>query len=272
MDYPNYDEITDPRPTLPPELVEELEPWFQAGQRACRDFRQRFKTDQSIWEEERRIVIGQSADIFCVQVVRLMKNRPPNIDEFRQAISLETGAGRTAFQYAHFLYRDVHGGLNRMLGLWHRDIRNRLFELVNDAEDWWYAHRVPTGWERYVVGAPQGLPVPEVSQAVSVSAVEESDGVAGTPSGDATCSAVETGRSPREMVDAFLQNCLEATGVRITKKMIWRAAGYTQRSEFDRWQAEKPSATKSANASFRRILAMSPLEFIALLKRKNLLP
>jgi hypothetical protein len=109
VDYPDYNEITDPRPTLPPEIRSALEPWFESAQRSYRHFRQRFRKDFTIWEEEHQLVIGHASDVFCVQVVLLMKNRPSEFEEFRNALSLDTGTGDTAHRYAHFLYRDVHG-------------------------------------------------------------------------------------------------------------------------------------------------------------------
>jgi hypothetical protein len=269
VEYPNYDQITDPRPTLPPEAAAAVEPWFEASQRAYRAFRQRFRADPSIREEEPAIIIQHASDVFCVLVVPLMKDRPAGLEEFRHAIG---SAAETAFRYAHFLYRDVQGG--RMLGLWHRDIRNRLFDLAKDADDWWWNTQiVPAVWERFV-GAG-GVPVPAILEAEGVSAspsATEAEGGDPVIANSTPESAVTGGQDRRAAVDAFIEKCFSGPQVRVTRTMIWRSLGYKYRSEFERWENNHVRATKRSAENFARVLSMPPVDFVNLLKRRSLLP
>jgi hypothetical protein len=70
-------------------------------------------------------------------------------------------------------------------------------------------------------------------------------------------------------VDRFLQNCSEETTLKPYRKYIWQAAGHTRPRQFQFWQASNPKATAQDDQNFRRILAMRPTDFEALLKRKG---
>ncbi len=66
----------------------------------------------------------------------------------------------------------------------------------------------------------------------------------------------------RAMVDAYIDEVLEAKSKRISKTDIWKAAGYKDRTEFDRWQSywherkgRKPN--KAANKAFTRVLTVT---------------
>jgi hypothetical protein len=62
----------------------------------------------------------------------------------------------------------------------------------------------------------------------------------------------------REAVEAYIREIFALTQKRITKADFWRSAGYTSRSEFERWQRYDPKCTKTANANFSRILREKP--------------
>ncbi|HUQ90324.1 MAG TPA: hypothetical protein VM120_01505 [Bryobacteraceae bacterium] len=62
--------------------------------------------------------------------------------------------------------------------------------------------------------------------------------------------------------------------VRINKTHFWKAVGYTSATEFEAFQREDPNPKKNTSAAkkaFEHLLALSPLEFIALLDSKKLL-
>jgi hypothetical protein len=60
------------------------------------------------------------------------------------------------------------------------------------------------------------------------------------------------------MVDAYLAEVLDRTGKRITRKDFWKAAGYSNATEFERWQRDDPKANISAGQNFKRILETKP--------------
>jgi hypothetical protein len=57
---------------------------------------------------------------------------------------------------------------------------------------------------------------------------------------------------------AYVREVELATGQRITKTMFWRAAGYTERSEFHRWQSGDERTTQQAIRKFAHILDRKP--------------
>ncbi|MFN0171530.1 MAG: hypothetical protein ACKV22_34365 [Bryobacteraceae bacterium] len=80
----------------------------------------------------------------------------------------------------------------------------------------------------------------------------------------------------RARVDAFLARCnrqpIETDGqAKIIRKHIWRAVGHDTSRQFEYWQKSSSKATTQDNRNFERILAMGPVEFIALLKKKSIL-
>jgi hypothetical protein len=76
------------------------------------------------------------------------------------------------------------------------------------------------------------------------------------------------GKSWNARIDGFIET-LSKTGRKITRKHIWMVAGYKSRTEFERFQRCDPRTTKSAAASFQRVLSMKPEEFIQALDRKT---
>jgi hypothetical protein len=78
------------------------------------------------------------------------------------------------------------------------------------------------------------------------------------------------GRGRRRDVEAFMAQVFRATGRRILKKDIWTAAGYSDRTEFERFQRGDARTTASAAANFERVLKMEPKLFVELLDRLRL--
>jgi hypothetical protein len=60
--------------------------------------------------------------------------------------------------------------------------------------------------------------------------------------------------SRRAAVDDYIRKVREKTGKKISRADIWRAAGYTEATEFERWQGNKPKQSKGANERFIRVL------------------
>jgi hypothetical protein len=69
------------------------------------------------------------------------------------------------------------------------------------------------------------------------------------------------------LVDRFIAKMKEA-GRRITRRDIWRAAGYTERTEFQRFQ-RGDTGNETATLNFKRILSMEPEAFLELLRRRK---
>ena len=72
-------------------------------------------------------------------------------------------------------------------------------------------------------------------------------------------------------VDAFLQKCTQELSMKMTRKHIWRAVGHKTERQFQYFQAGNHKATDADRRNFPRILAMSPVPFLALLKRKGII-
>ena len=63
----------------------------------------------------------------------------------------------------------------------------------------------------------------------------------------------------RAMVNAYIAEVLDKTGKRITRKDIWRKAGYNSRTEFERWERKDAARPNRAAAeAFNRILREKP--------------
>jgi hypothetical protein len=75
----------------------------------------------------------------------------------------------------------------------------------------------------------------------------------------------------RAQVDLFILKCHQEASLKITRTHIWRAVGHRSARQFQYWQASEPKATAQDNQNFRRILAMSPTDFEALLKKMSLI-
>lgn len=61
-------------------------------------------------------------------------------------------------------------------------------------------------------------------------------------------------------VEAYIKEVLVKTGRKITRREIWGAAGYTDRTEFQRWQRndQKRQSNKRADRNFTHVLTEKP--------------
>jgi hypothetical protein len=81
----------------------------------------------------------------------------------------------------------------------------------------------------------------------------------------------EIGRGLVAEIDSFLHKCMRGTSLKVLRKHIWRAAGYETARQLQYWQKSDPKATMADEKNFRRILDMSPADFVVLLKKKDLI-
>jgi hypothetical protein len=264
--YPTEQQIHEFFANLPPDVREELELLIEAAQP---EYRRARREDVANEAKAIEILARHAGEVFRLRTTGLLKARVGSFDEFRRAISLVRGEAETACWSAHRLYNLVE--TDRMLAVWHREIESHLRDRIKEAEDLWYIpDLVLAGWEKFFFGVDGASAAPP--------------GGAGAHGSDATATidraiAREKTQAPdnadlrdrRAQVDAFIGNCLRETGVKITRTMIWRSAGYRSRSEFERWQANSPRATKQSAVTFARMLAMAPAQFVALLKKHHLL-
>ena len=90
------------------------------------------------------------------------------------------------------------------------------------------------------------------------------------PAQEFTGAATDQMRSA--LVEAFLLECNResARGFKVIRRHIWQAAGHTHARQFQYWQEQSEKATAEDDRNFRRILSMSPAEFIELLKKKGI--
>lgn len=75
--------------------------------------------------------------------------------------------------------------------------------------------------------------------------------------------------SRRALIGRFIETVWSTTGRRIKRTDIWRAVGHSSPRQFQFWQAHDGKATAQDDQNFRRILAMKPTDFMALLKKKD---
>lgn len=79
-------------------------------------------------------------------------------------------------------------------------------------------------------------------------------------------STGEVSDQNRARVEAFIVK-MAAGGSKITRTNIWTVAGYTNRTEFERFQSGK-RCTLTAQANFNRVLSMNPEDFVSVLRKK----
>jgi len=73
--------------------------------------------------------------------------------------------------------------------------------------------------------------------------------------------------TPRAEIDAFLSKVEKECGTKVSRKAIWTVAGYTDATQFERFQRDC-RATPGTVAKFRQVLRMDPHEFIRRLKNR----
>ena len=78
-----------------------------------------------------------------------------------------------------------------------------------------------------------------------------------------TCA--ETGKAENKsenrkaLVGAYIEEVFKKTGKRITKSDIWSKAGYTTRTEFERWERQdRKHLNNAADENFTRLLREKP--------------
>ena len=62
----------------------------------------------------------------------------------------------------------------------------------------------------------------------------------------------------RTLVEAYIAEVLDITGKRLSKKDIWKAAGYTDATEFERWQRGDPRTTNAVCRNIERVITQKP--------------
>ncbi len=107
---------------------------------------------------------------------------------------------------------------------------------------------------------------PEAKQAGA--AQQSGNELTRTDAGPADNETNGGGVDRRAAVDAFISKLSDA-GRKITRKQIWTVAGYTNATEFERFQRGDTRTTQSAAAAFNRVLNMKPENFIGLLDKKS---
>ena len=65
----------------------------------------------------------------------------------------------------------------------------------------------------------------------------------------------------RDAINSFINRMKMATGLSIKRKNIWKVAGYTDPTQFQRFQRNDPRTTQSAIAQFNQVLKMMPEDF-----------
>jgi hypothetical protein len=80
--------------------------------------------------------------------------------------------------------------------------------------------------------------------------------------------ATQISQDRRAEIDAFIGSVLEKTGKRITRTDIWRVAGYSDATQFERFQRNQ-NVSKGSLATFGRVLRLSPAEFLVRLNSIN---
>jgi len=74
-------------------------------------------------------------------------------------------------------------------------------------------------------------------------------------------------QTERQRIDNFIAAVL-ATGTKITRTDIWVVAGYSDPTEFERFQRSDKKTTESGKANFNRVLSMTPEAFLVILKKQ----
>lgn len=76
----------------------------------------------------------------------------------------------------------------------------------------------------------------------------------------------------KALVDRFIERVLEETGQKITRTDIWRVTGYSEATEFERWQRRDVGYEDGSGVDqkLRRVLSLVPAEFIRRLERRRL--
>ena len=73
-----------------------------------------------------------------------------------------------------------------------------------------------------------------------------------------TSISLDSPEGRKAAVDAYIQEVLDKTGLKITRKDIWEKVGYKDASEFERWQRCDKRASRTAHERFTAVLREKP--------------
>ncbi len=73
-----------------------------------------------------------------------------------------------------------------------------------------------------------------------------------------TSISLDSQEGRKAAVDAYIQEVLDETGLKITRKDIWEKVGYADASEFERWQRCDKRASRTAHERFTAVLREKP--------------
>jgi hypothetical protein len=65
-----------------------------------------------------------------------------------------------------------------------------------------------------------------------------------------------------ELVDRFMNRFVEERGIQISKRDIYRVAGYKARRDLEKWQKGQSQSGSAPDLAFTKVLALSPDEFL----------
>ena len=134
----------------------------------------------------------------------------------------------------------------------------------------------PRGWPRIAVTARDwlwsmqetngswteaGTPGAAFLTVLVLDAITLANGEANVTFGKGTrpnAPALDSADDRRIAVQNYREEVLRKTGKQITMTDIWKKAGYSDRSEFERWIKNDPRATKAAHRNISRILTEKP--------------
>jgi len=122
--------------------------------------------------------------------------------------------------------------------------------------------------QRFREAAPEGADLAAIRRRDS--SLQEQSELQGLRSRSRTASTAELGsesRTPQRVaVDNFIEKVSLQIGNRITRKDLWRVAGYREGTQFQRFQRGK-RVSDGAASKFNWVLTLSPTEFAKRLKR-----
>jgi hypothetical protein len=124
------------------------------------------------------------------------------------------------------------------------------------ARDWlWSMQETNGSWTE------AGTPGPAYLTVLVLDAITLANGEPNVTFGKGTAPnapALDSADDRKIAVDNYLSEVLSKTGKRIPMAEIWRKAGYTSRTEFERWRRNDPRATPAAHRNISRILTEKP--------------
>ena len=62
----------------------------------------------------------------------------------------------------------------------------------------------------------------------------------------------------RAQVDEYIEEVFRVKKKRIFRNAIWKAAGYREATEFERWQRNDPRSSKKHDSDFTSVLTEKP--------------